>query len=408
MAKDWAGWMGAIIGVIGLGFAAQQYFFGTFATTKIDDVKGCNGFLIKEKPVILSKKALPEAIDQKYLQDKILSCRDELQKNDKNAVAYTNIGEATRRLGDLPVALIAQQEAVKLDPNLQEAKIGLGLVQADMGKIAEANKTIQDTLAQKESAIAYFYQGVAFAQQKDWKSAEASYRRAINLNPNIAEAYYNLGVALGEQGNREGAIAAYQKAISINLNDDYAYNNLGVALGERGNREGAIAAYQKAVSINPNFSKAYYNLGAALGKQGKTTEAIAASQKAISLNPNYTEAYTNLGVALSQQGRTAEAIAAYQKAMSFNPNDTEIYYNLGVTLGKQGNREGAIAAYQKAISLNLNFAEAYNNLGANLYQQGNLEGALAALQKARDLYRSQGKTQKANEMTQVLKKLGSR
>ena len=88
MAKDWAGWAGAMVGVIGLGFAAQQYFDG----------KVCNSFLIKDKPVILSKKAIPDAVDKDYLQKKILSCRDELQKNDKNAVAYTNIGEATRRL----------------------------------------------------------------------------------------------------------------------------------------------------------------------------------------------------------------------------------------------------------------------------------------------------------------------
>ncbi|MEX0272081.1 tetratricopeptide repeat protein [Leptolyngbyaceae cyanobacterium UHCC 1019] len=267
MAKDRAGWIGTIVGVVALGFAAQQYFFGTFAKTQIDDIKGCNGFLIKEKPVALSTKAIPEAIEQKYLQDKILSCRDELQKNDKNAVAYTNIGEATRRLGDLPTALIAQQEAVKLDPNLQEAKLGLGLVQADMGKTAEANQTIQDTLAQKESAIAYLYQGIAFGKQKDWRNAETSFRKATDLNPNNASTYYGLGIALDKQGNLEGAIAAYQKAISINPNLVEAYNSLGIAL-------------QKAISINPNNANTYYNLGIALDKQGNLEGAIAKFKRA--------------------------------------------------------------------------------------------------------------------------------
>ena len=374
MAKDWAGWMGAMVGVIGLGFAAQQYFFGTFATTKIDDVKGCNGFLIKEKPVISFKQVIPEALEKKYLQDKILSCRDELQKNDKNAVAYTNIGEAMRRLGDLPNALVAQQKARKLDPNLQEAELGLASVQANMGKIAEANKTIQDTLAQKESAIAYFYQGIAFGEQKDLKSAEASFRRVISLDPNLAGAHYNLGLALGTQGKTTDAITAYQKAISI----------------------------------NPNFAEAYTNLGASLDDQGKIAEAITAYQKAISINPNFALTYSNLGVVLNKQGKTAEAIAAYQKAISINPNFAPTYTNLGIVLNKQGKTAEAIAAYQKAISIDPTYADAHIEWGFVLAGQGNLEGVIAKLRKARDLYRDQGNTQQVDKITQILKKLGNR
>jgi hypothetical protein len=37
---------------------------------------------------------------------------------------------------------------------------------------AEANSTIPNVVAQKESAAAYVDQGIAFAQQKDWKKAE--------------------------------------------------------------------------------------------------------------------------------------------------------------------------------------------------------------------------------------------
>lgn len=189
MAKDCAGWVGTMVGVAALGFAAQQYCLGAFATTKIDNIKGYNGFLSKEKPVVLFAKAIPEAVEQKHLREKPAEPRE---------------------------------------------------------KPAEPNQTMQNTLAQKESVIDYFAQGVAFAQQKDWKSAEASFRRAINLDPNYAEAYTNLGVTLDKQ----------DKTIE------------------------AIAAYQKAIQINPNYAPAYYNLGVALDQQGKTIEAIAKIKKA--------------------------------------------------------------------------------------------------------------------------------
>ena len=53
---------------------------------------------------------------------------------------------------------------------------------------AEAHSTLPNVLAQKESAAAYFAQGVAFAQQKDWRNAETSFRKAIALDPNYANA----------------------------------------------------------------------------------------------------------------------------------------------------------------------------------------------------------------------------
>ena len=70
--------------------------------------------------------------------------------------------------------------------------------------------------------------------------------------------------------------------------------------------------------------------------------------------------------------------------------------------------KGAISAFQKAISLNPSYANAYYNLGNALGKQGKTAEAIAAYQKARDLYRSQGKTQAVDRITQALKQLGSR
>jgi tetratricopeptide (TPR) repeat protein len=121
---------------------------------------------------------------------------------------------------------------------------------------AEASSAIPTVLAQKESAAAYVAQGVAFAQQKDWREAETSFRKAIALNPNYAEAYNHLGNALGERSETMEMIAAYQKAISLNPNYAIAYSNLGVVLDEQGKIAEAIAAHQKAISLNPNDARA--------------------------------------------------------------------------------------------------------------------------------------------------------
>ena len=241
MAKDWgqiagiAGVAGLVVTVVALGLAVKQDLFGTFAPTDIHDIRGarsCAGFLINDELPADSKPTTLDENEMKRLKEKIECYRDQIEKNPNDAIAFTNRGEAKRRLGRLKEALLDQEKALHLNRDLQEAKTGLGLVEGNLGNTKAANQAIQDAVAQKESAIAYFYQGVTFADQKDWKSAEASYRRAIALDPNIAETHNNLGSALGKQGKTAEAITAFQKAVSLNPKYSVAYYNVGVTLGK--------------------------------------------------------------------------------------------------------------------------------------------------------------------------------
>lgn len=289
MAKDWgqiggiASVAGVVVAFVALGWMAKQDFFGTFAPTIVYDIRGgrsCAGFLINNE---LPPDAKPTTLDEdqiKSLKEKIECYGDQIEKNPKDAIAFTNRGEAKRRLGRLKEALLDQEKALQLNPNLPEVQTGMSLVEGNLGNAKAANQAIQDALAQKESAITYFYQGIVFAEQKDWSSAETSFRKAIDLNPNFAEAYSNLGAILGTQGKTAEAISVHQKGISINPNDAKAYYNLGVTLGTQGKTAEAIAAFQKAITLNPNYAKAYHSLGVALMNQGNLEGSIARFKKA--------------------------------------------------------------------------------------------------------------------------------
>jgi len=43
----------------------------------------------------------------------------------------------------------------------------------------------------------------------------ASYKKAIEIDPNNANAYINMGFALSNLGRKEEAVASYKKAIEI-------------------------------------------------------------------------------------------------------------------------------------------------------------------------------------------------
>ena len=88
--------------------------------------------------------------------------------------------------------------------------------------------------AQAGLADTYNNLGNALADQGKLVEAVASYRRAIELRPDLAEAHANLGIALRNQGKPDEATACHQRAIE--LKPDYAepYNNLGNAFWNKG------------------------------------------------------------------------------------------------------------------------------------------------------------------------------
>jgi protein O-GlcNAc transferase len=131
--------------------------------------------------------------------------RQSVRANDRNAVAWSNLGNALTMLTRLPDAETAFARALRIDPGLADAAFNLG-----------------NTLR----------------QQQKYASAEDSYRRAIAANPRHARALNNLALVLDERGKgEEAAHALYQ---------------LGNALHDLGRSEDAATAYWQSLDRDPN------------------------------------------------------------------------------------------------------------------------------------------------------------
>ena len=183
--------------------------------------------------------------------------------------------------GDNQGAIIAYNEAIRLNPNLAEAYNNRGIVRKELG---------------------------------DKPGAIDDYNQAIKFNPNLALAYYNRGIVRKELGDKPGAIDDFNQAIKINPNDADAYYNRGIVRKELGDKQGAIDDYTLAIKFNPNLAQAYYNRGNDYRKSGANQEAIQDYSQAIKINPNFTESYYNRGVARYALGDKQGAISDLQQA----------------------------------------------------------------------------------------------
>jgi tetratricopeptide (TPR) repeat protein len=135
-------------------------------------------------------------------------------------------------------------------------------------------------------AITHSTRGNAYIHQGKPEEAVASFKEAIQLNPNSAEAHHNLGIAYSNQAKYDEAIPSFKKAIETDPKNAKALGGLGNAYFRQGQLDEAVASFKKAIELDPKNGEVHYSLGAVYDKQGKLDEAVASFKEASALDPN--------------------------------------------------------------------------------------------------------------------------
>lgn len=175
-----------------------------------------------------------------------------------------------------------------------------------------------------------FNRALQLQQAGQLLEAEAAYRKAMAMNPNVALLYSNLGVVVYTLGRVDESIPLYKKAIKLDPQLSLAYNNLGVSLSAMSRLEEALEAFSKTIALVPDDPEPTNNYGDVLVKMSRFAEGAAALHRALQLRPNYVEAYTNLGTASWGLGRLDDAIACFRKAIALQPDVAMAHKNLGI------------------------------------------------------------------------------
>jgi TolB-like protein len=138
----------------------------------------------------------------------------------------------------------------------------------------------------------HFYKSTA----ADNLEAQRLFRRAIELDPNLAEAYGYLCYAIvlsmiyfdaepsSEQLNE--AVGIGRKAVELDEKDGLLRFMYGRALLANKAYGDALAELETAVELNPCLAVTYCGLGDSLAYEGRIREAIPYFQKAIDLSPH--------------------------------------------------------------------------------------------------------------------------
>ncbi len=291
------------------------------------------------------------------------------------------------QMGNLHLAEPIYRQILEVDPHHADSLHLLGLILSQRGQYEAAIDHISRAIA-KDGKQPGYYINLGNAQSAVGKldDAVASYRRAVTIQPDLAEAHCSLGNALKNQGKLHEAVTCYCLALELKPELAVAHSNLGAALRALGQLDDAIGCYERAVELLPELPEAHRNLGNALMDLGRLDDAVASYWEALQLKPDCPEICNNLGYALLEKGNNLEEATAYfRRAVQLRPDYAEAYSNLGAAYRQQVKLEEAVTCFGMALELVPDFIEAHSNLGNALHLQGKLDEAAASFQRALEL-----------------------
>jgi tetratricopeptide (TPR) repeat protein len=262
-----------------------------------------------------------------------------------------------RQAHDVDRALLLLQQATAIDPQFVFAWVELGSAwwnkyRDDKSKAAVANakEALGHAVAlDPDSAPVHFALGDMQYRTGEPALAEASFRRALQLQPDYDAAQRNLAQVLSDSGRVDEAEALLQQAIRVSR----SWNNfyvLGTIEYRAGRYAQAIDAFTNATDVAPKDPAAFTMLGNVSYIQGNLQQAVDHFEHAVGLGAT-AAAYANLALVYYSQERYQDALRSYAQALRQNPRSIVNHRNIGDVYRRLGRTRDAAAEYERAVAL---------------------------------------------------------
>ncbi|NJN79990.1 MAG: tetratricopeptide repeat protein [Anaerolineales bacterium] len=303
------------------------------------------------------------------------------------ATSYTLEGDAHFTAGQLNAAIIAYNEATRVDPNNAEVWAQLSRVQtystALLIRQDEILTRLDEAIVSAEKAVELnpdnSYAHAVYAFSLNWKASytqdarerqsiltksQQEATRALQLdNTNtLALAYYAEVLVDQQQWNQAQQIIDQALAQDSSLMDVHRVH--AYVLESLGEYALAIEAYNRAITLAPNLTFLYLRAGAGYRRLAFESPNEQVQEELFEKSLEYfaqvarineqlgvedPAPYLSIARTYSQMGEFFIAIRNVQKTIEFQPSNPVFYGELGVLYHKNRNYETGILAFQCAI-----------------------------------------------------------
>jgi tetratricopeptide (TPR) repeat protein len=247
--------------------------------------------------------------------------------------------------------------------------------------------------------------GLVLAQQGRLAEAQTLLAESAALDPNEARTWYALGYVQMGLIEYAQAEASFRRALQIDPRYPGGHNELGTALAAQGRFTEAAAQFRTALEAEPDATGLVRaNLGAALIQAGETDEGLTFLLEACQVNAANAETVISCAQAIGRQGRLAETIRVLRSGLMELPESVPLLSALAWALStcpdaSFRDSEEAVRLAERAVALSSGRdVAALEALAAAYYAAGRVPDAVARGRQAEALAKQQGRNELAERI----------
>jgi serine/threonine protein kinase/Flp pilus assembly protein TadD len=222
--------------------------------------------------------------------------------------------------------------AIEIDPGYARAYAGVSDCHSYLymyWEASEENLQAADDASRKALLLdpglaeAHVSRGLAISLSKRYDEAEIEFQTAIRLDPRLFEAYYFYARACFQQGKLDAAGRLFEQASEVKPEDYQAPQLLAMVYFGQGRKADAEEAYRRAwqraekhLELHPDDARALYLGANALCQLGERARSLDWARRALAIDPEDCGILYNIACVYALQGKTDEAIDCLEKAMT--------------------------------------------------------------------------------------------
>jgi serine/threonine protein kinase/Flp pilus assembly protein TadD len=195
------------------------------------------------------------------------------------------------------------------------------------------------------------------ASDDNMKEAEVASRKAVELDPELAEAHVSRGLAHQMTKKYAEAYQEFETAIRLNPKLFDAYYFYARLRYQRGEMDEAAQLYEKACWANPEdfqspmlLGQTFFTLGRKLEGEAVRQRGLKIIEKHLELHPDDARALYLGAAGVLQVGQRDRALEWATRALSVDPEDPMVLYNVSCCYSLLGLTDQAINCLEKVMA----------------------------------------------------------
>ena len=251
-------------------------------------------------------------------------------------------------------------------------------LQADTGNLEEAIKHYEKTLRIIEADAnylqielplgnfndVYFKLGELYHQQGNIDQAVVYFKRALVVDPGLANRFISQGQQAFDAENYKDAIEPLNTHLLLFPEDVGAVYLLGQSYEANGKTDAALTFYERTLALDSQRTDVLFKMVHIYRERESHRQVVDTLQKIIKIAPDTTEAHYLLAISYLTLAEPDAALSAFLATVRLNPEDVAAHYHAAILFEQKDEIDKAIEHYEKTTALDTTLLE--NDIGRHL------------------------------------------